>query len=43
MADFLDVLKYTREFGASEPQDRIDAFTSLSSELTGIDHIININ
>jgi hypothetical protein len=43
MADFLAVLKYTRDFGASEAQDRIFAFNGLSTALTGIDHIIGAN
>jgi hypothetical protein len=43
MADFLAILKYTRDFGALEAQDRIYAFNGLSTALTGIDHTIGIN
>jgi hypothetical protein len=43
IADFLAVLKYTRDCGASVAQDRIYAFYGLSSSITGIDHIISVN
>ena len=43
IADFLAVLKYARDFGASEAQDRIYAFNGLSTTLTGIDHVIGVD
>jgi hypothetical protein len=35
--DFLSVLKCTRDFGASDPRDRIYAFLGLPTHLTGMD------
>lgn len=46
IADFLAVLKYAREYGASDPRDRIYAFTGLlglSSALIGDENNIGVD
>jgi hypothetical protein len=41
--DFVSMLKFTRNFGASDPRDRIYAFLGLPSDLTGMDLEITVD